>query len=94
MGTSYSDIDVKCPFYLSCESVNKWSSITCEGIDLNEKTRLKLQFTRRADMESYKNKVCSSDCYEKCIINQMLEKKYKDHFDKEKDQKVKAHKHE
>lgn len=85
MGTSYSDTDVQCPFFLSCESVNKWSSITCEGIDLDEKTRLKLQFTKRADMEAYKETICSSEDYEKkCIINQMLEKKYRDHFEKEK----------
>lgn len=73
MGTNYKDIDAKCPFYLSSETSEAWSSICCEGIGTSN--RLKFQFKGKSKRDAYKKSHC--DCnYKSCLIEQMLESKY------------------
>lgn len=71
--TNYSDVYVKCPFYLGMEASGKYSSIICEGVCA--RNILKLQFSHKNERDAYKAEHCDSD-YKKCMVNEMLNQKY------------------
>lgn len=77
---SYSDVDVKCPFYQGIKKDNKYSYLNCEGVCFSDS--LTLRFGKQSKREKHMTKYCC-DNYEGCPVAKMLEEKWDTQVNKE-----------
>lgn len=71
MSEDYKSTDVVCPFYRNSDN----NSISCESI-MSNSAGIKITFMNRAIRDRFMDGNCCSD-YQKCLIAQDCEKKYK-----------------
>lgn len=70
MSTKYSDVNVRCPYYLR----ERDTEIMCEGLEKG--SELAVEFKGKQYKKKYREKYCGGD-YEKCKLCQCIEEKYK-----------------
>ena len=64
-----ADVLVKCPYYKFEEK----QKIFCEGVQ--EGTAIHLAFDSSSSLRDYKKQICKG-CYNKCLLAEMLNRKY------------------
>lgn len=67
-GSSYEDVDIKCPYFKGLDTKNKY--VVCDGAQ--KRTRLMLHISRRRDFEHTVERLCKCN-FRECIIYQAIE---------------------